>query len=128
MEENNSMERVEVKPNKQSFSKKDIEDGKLMGVLSYIGILSLIPYFTEKNNKFVMYHAKQGVNLFLLEIICSVAISVIGPLLWLLFWLVGLVSAAVGLASLALSIIGIVNVCNGETKELPYINKFKLIK
>jgi len=128
MKENKQVEKVEIITNNQSFDKKDIEDGKLMGVLSYIGILSLIPYFTEKQNKFVLYHAKQGVNLFLLEIICSGVISIVGPLLWILFWLVSLVSAVVGLASLALSIIGIVNVCNGETKELPYISKFKLIK
>ena len=132
MEENKNVKRevenVEVIQNKQSFSKKEIEDGKLMGILSYIGILSLIPYFTEKNNKFVMYHAKQGLNLFLLEMICSVAISIVGSLLWLLFWLVGLVSTAVGVASLVLSVMGIVSVCKGEAKELPYIGKFKLVK
>lgn len=129
MEENKKeVEKVEVIQNKQSFSKKEVEDGKLLGILSYIGILSLIPYFVEKNNKFVMYHAKQGLNLFLLEMICSVAISIVGPILWLLFWLVALVSAAVSLASLVLSVIGIINVCNGEAKELPYISKFKLVK
>lgn len=120
-------EKVEV-INKNGFSKKEIEDGKLMGILSYIGILSLIPYFTEKNNKFVIYHAKQGLNLFLLEMICSVVISIVGPLLWILFWLVGIVSALVSLASLVLSVMGIINVCNGEAKELPYIGKFKLVK
>jgi len=125
---NNKREEVKVEVITNNFSKKEIEDGKLMGILSYISILSLIPYLTEKNNRFIMYHAKQGVNLFLLEVICSVVLSVIGPLLWLLLWAVGLVSALVSLASLALSIIGIVNVCNGQAKELPYINKFKFIK
>lgn len=126
MKDNKEEVKVEVITN--NFSKKEIEDGKLMGILSYVGVLSLIPYLTEKNNRFVMYHAKQGVNLFLLEIICSVVLSVVGPLMWLLLGVVALVSALVSLASLALSIIGIVNVCNGYAKELPYINKFKFIK
>lgn len=126
MKDNKEEVKVEVITN--NFSKKEIEDGKLMGILSYVGVLSLIPYLTEKNNRFVMYHAKQGVNLFLLEIICSVVLSVVGPLMWLLLGVVALVSALVSLASLALSVIGIVNVCNGVTKELPYVNKYYFIK
>lgn len=114
--------------NNNGFSKKDIENGKVMGILSYIGILSLIPYFAEKENEFVKYHAKQGVNLFLIEVICSAGLSIMGMVLWLLLGLVALASFCVGIGSFALSIIGIVNVCNGETKELPIINKYKLIK
>lgn len=122
------MEENKVVENRNQFSKKDIEDGKLMGILSYIGILCLIPYLTEKENEFVKYHAKQGLNLFLIEVICSAGLSIIGGMLWLLIGLVALVSSCVGLLALALSIMGIVNVCNGEAKELPIINKFKLIK
>lgn len=122
------MEENKVVENRNQFSKKDIEDGKLMGILSYIGILCLIPYLTEKENEFVKYHAKQGLNLFLIEIICSTGLSIIGGMLWLLIGLIALVSSCVGLLALALSIMGIVNVCNGEAKELPIINKFKLIK
>ena len=122
------MEENKVVENRNQFSKKDIEDGKLMGILSYIGILCLIPYLTEKENEFVKYHAKQGLNLFLIEVICSAGLSIIGGMLWLLIGLIALVSSCVGLLALALSIMGIVNVCNGEAKELPIINKFKLIK
>lgn len=122
------MEENKVVENRNQFSKKDIEDGKLMGILSYIGILCLIPYLTEKENEFVKYHAKQGLNLFLIGVICSAGLSIIGGILWLLIGLIALVSSCVGLLALALSIMGIVNVCNGEAKELPIINKFKLIK
>jgi len=121
-------ENKKEKKNTNSFSKKEIEDGKLMGVLSYISILSVIPYFIEKNNKFVVYHAKEGFNLFLLEVICLLVINILGPLLSFISWAVSIVSAIVGLVVLLLSIMGIVNVCNGELKELPIINKFKLVK
>lgn len=122
------MEDKKVVEIKNQFSKEDKENGKLMGILSYIGILCLIPYLTEKENEFVKYHAKQGLNLFLIEVICSAGLSIIGGILWLLIGLVALVSSCIGLLSLVLSIMGIVNVCNGEAKELPIINKFKLIK
>ena len=106
---------------------KEVEDGKGMAILSYIGILALIPYLSEKNNKFVMYHAKQGLNLFILEIIASVALSVLAVTI-ILIPLIAVLSPIVGILSFVLSIIGIVNVCNGEEKELPIINKIKIIK
>ena len=42
---------------------------KLLGILSYLGILSLIPYFCGDKSEFVKYHATQGLNLFLVSIV-----------------------------------------------------------
>lgn len=127
MEENNnvnSTEDEEVKTGEvvgaDGYSEKEKEDGKLMAILSYIGFLAFVPYFIEKNNRWVRYHAIQGVNLVIIELILSV-ISLIPLLGWLIGWLGNIVMAV-------LSIIGIVNVCNGEAKELPIISKLKFIK
>lgn len=102
------------------FSAKEKEDGKLMAILSYVGVLSLVPYLAEKDNKWVRYHAIQGVNLFIIEVILYI-IRVIPILGWIVGWLGSIVT-------LVISIIGIVNVCNGETKELPIVGKIKFIK
>ena len=118
-----------VKDDSNNFDKKDVESGKGMAILSYIGILALIPYFSEKNNKYVIYHAKQGMNLFIIDIILGVAIGIISSILtWRLYWLSSIIDSLLGLFMVALSIIGIVNVCNGKAKELPIVNKFKIIK
>ena len=107
----------DVKDDSSSFDKKDIESGKVMAILCYIGILVLIPYFAEKNNKYVVYHAKQGLNLFLLDVIAAVAVSIIsGILTWRLYFLSSIISYIVGIFFFVLSIIGIVNVCNGKGK------------
>ena len=50
-----------------------------MGVLSYI--IPLIPYFVEKENKFVRYHAIQGMNLLIISIIYGVAYSILSVFL-----------------------------------------------
>ena len=42
--------------------------------LSYLGILALIPFMTEKDDEFVQFHAKQGLNLFIFEIIGAVSL------------------------------------------------------
>lgn len=112
-----------------SFSQDEKEKGKGLSVISYISALSLISYFVEKENKFVKYHAKQGLNLFIIEIIGDVALSILSMIFgWHLRFIPNILSTVFGVCTFALSLIGIINVLNGKAKELPVINKIKIIK
>jgi len=95
-----------------------------MGILAYLGILSLIPFLVKDQSSFVRAHAVRGINLFLLEVIAWVAVGVFS---WVPV-LDGILSTVVGLASFALSLIGIINVANKEDKDLPFIGSIRLIK
>lgn len=96
----------------------------LMGVLSYLGLLALIPYFSKGQSPFVRAHALRGMNLMLLEIIAGVAVSIISWIRVLSSVLGGLVS----LAGLAFTIIVIVNVANHKDEDLPIIGAIRIIK
>lgn len=92
-----------------------------MAVLAYLWILIIIPFLTDaKNDPFVKYHLKQGLALIIFEAIGWVAgwflifIPVIGWLIMMLWWL----------TSLILTILGIVNVLNGQEKELPIVGRY----
>ncbi len=100
--------------------KEDKEKNKGMAVLCYLGILVLIPYLTVKDSKWVRFNAIQGMNLLIVELI-GIVFGFIPVLGTLVYWVVTLYS-------LIVSIMGIVNVCNGEEKELPLMNYFKFIK
>jgi uncharacterized membrane protein len=50
----------------------------LMIVLSYLGILAVIPLVAEKEDREVQWHAKHGLVLLVAEIAISIIISVIG--------------------------------------------------
>jgi len=126
------------------FEASDINNNKGMAVLSYIGILALIPYLAEKNSKYVRYHAIQGMNLFVVAVIYSILAGAIESLIkvtktcelwgytyecgkitpWWVIVPVNIIAIGIG----ALSIIGIVYVIQGKAKELPIINKFKFFK
>lgn len=88
----------------------------LTAILSYLGILFLIPLLVAKDNDFDQFHAKQGLVLFIAEIITAMfaAVPILGwfgaPLLYI-FWFI-------------LVIIGIINVLEGKKKELPLIGQF----
>lgn len=119
----------DVKDESNIFTKKEKSDGKLMAVLCYLGLLILIPFFQEKKNAFVMYHFKEGLNLLIIEIICSLIVGSInimfGPFLALA---TKILSFVVELVLFSLTIIGILNALNGKARELPIINKFKIFK
>lgn len=122
---------TDLKDTTSKFDKKDIENGKLMSVISYLGILCLIPYFTEKENKYVRYHAIQGLNLFLISTIYSIAYSIVSCILvlmpivgWFLLLPLGLIS----FGFVGLTILGIVYVLQDKAKEIPVINKIQIVK
>ena len=127
MDNNNQNTNQNVNTNQTNTTdqpKSEAESGRLLGILSYIGILCLIPYFTEKNNSFVVFHAKQGLNLFIFEIICYVGIQVVARIIPML----GFLTKLIELGILVFSVIGIVYVCQSEKKELPLISEIKFIK
>jgi uncharacterized membrane protein len=88
-----------------------------MAILAYLGILVIVPLITEaKNDPFVKFHLKQGLVL----LIAEVAAMFIG-----VFPFIGaILSPLVYLACLVLSVIGIVNAANHETKDLPLIGQW----
>lgn len=114
----------DVKDTSNEYSKEDIKKGKTLGILSYLGILVLIPYLSEKKNKYVIFHAKQGISLLIAEIIVGGILWFLGLILsWRVSWLVSICQTAFFFLSLVLSFMGIKNVCDGKAKELPLINK-----
>ena len=139
---------------KADNQKQEIEQGKGMAILSYFGVLALIPYFAEKKNKFVRFHAIEGMNLLILVAGWSIVVGILNSIIygaltrgcfnWASYWLTGqgvggickpglagFISFVLWLPAMlagVLAIIGIVNAANGKKKELPIIGKFKIIK
>ena len=97
------------------------KDKNSMAIFAYLWILIIIPFLTDiKNDPFVKYHLKQGLALIVFDAIgwlISMVIGwfpIIGWLIVLLFWI----------TSLVLTVMGIMNVLNGQEKELPLIGKY----
>lgn len=111
-------QRVEQVPS-QMFEKEDIEKNKAMAILAYL--IFLIPLLAAKDSKFAMYHANQGLVLFLLVL----AINVVGGIIPFVGWFIILPLG--NLFVVALAILGIINAAKGEAKPLPLIGGFKLL-
>lgn len=44
---------------------KEIGEGKIFAVVAYWGFLCILPLIVKKDNKFAVYHGKQGLVLFI---------------------------------------------------------------
>ena len=116
-----------------SYSQQDIDQNKIMGILSYFGILVLIPIFAAKESPFARFHANQGLVLLVTSILVGMATSLVGMLFGLIhidvltvLW--NIVSWLIRVAMFALMILGIVNAASGKAKELPLIGNFRILK
>lgn len=128
MEEEKIKDEQEIEQDStKSKETEEVDDDKLMGILAYLFILVIIPLVARKNSKFIRFHTNQGLILLIIEIfavaVCNI-LSII-PYVGLVFSILGYL---IDLACVALAIIGIINVCNKEEKELPVVGKFKILK
>ncbi len=98
-------------PEKQDL--KVIEEGKFFAIIGYISILCLVPLLLKKENKFALFHGKQGLVLFIFEVAAGIlkAIPALGDLIFTIVFVVCGV----------LSLVGIVQVLMNQYWEMPVI-------
>lgn len=103
----------------------EIEEGKTLAAIGYLGILFLVPLLAKKENKFCQFHGKQGAILFGLEIVAFIVILILffilniipcaGAIIGTILWLAYVVCA------LGLSVWGLVMAMKGEYWKMPVI-------
>lgn len=111
---------------------QDINENKIMAILAYLGILVLAPLLSRPNSKFARFHANQGLLICLLAVSYGFLQMLLSILFYSISWSIGIMMSTVmacgSIVFIVLVIIGIINVVNGEMKELPIIGKYRLIK
>lgn len=115
------------------YSRSDIEGNKLMAVLSYLGILVLVPILAAKDSPFAKFHATQGINLLIVGVAWSIVSGIISAILGLIgvaflsvLW--SIITWLVGIVIFLTMVIGILNAAQGKAKELPVIGGFRILK
>jgi len=89
-------------------------------ILAYI--IFLIPLLAARDSKFAMFHANQGLVLFL----AAIAINIVGSIIPVLGWFFILTLGNLLITGLA--ILGIISAAKGEMKSLPLIGGINLLK
>lgn len=108
-----------VEPYVQQPDPNDVQSNKVVAVLAYI--LFFLPLLAAKDSRFAMYHANQGLVLFLAAVGSNIVLSIIPILGWFLL-------PFANLAILVYAIIGILNAAHGRNKPLPFIGSISILK
>ena len=87
--------------------------GQVIALCAYCMILVFIPLVLRRHNTFILFHAKQGFVLFIVE--CCVGIIRFMPVIGEVLFVFGMVICGI------FSLIGIFKVCMNETWEMPVI-------
>ncbi|MDP8252987.1 MAG: hypothetical protein P9X27_01120 [Candidatus Kaelpia aquatica] len=92
---------------------REIEEGRLFAIFAYISFLCFVPLFLKKDNRFAFFHAKQGLIIFIGEVLAAVlsVVPFFGTIVQFLAILVFSVA----------SVIGIIQVLMGQYWKMPYI-------
>jgi len=87
---------------------QEIKEGKFFAIISYVCFLCIITLILKKDNKFALFHAKQGLVLFVMEVAAFILsiipllgwlIGIFGYALFLLVSLWGIMQSALGIYS-----------------------------
>ena len=89
------------------------EEGRLWAILAYLPILCFIPLLNMKEDPQIRAHARQGVILFLIELVAVI---------FLIVSIADFVFKAILILAIALSIVGIYFAAQGKSYKLPIIS------
>ena len=101
-------------------------DRTLMVVLSYLGLLALIPYLMKKDDADIHWHAKNGVGLLILDVLVWVVIFVLGIIIRNTGIGCGLaiVNCVVWIGLLVLHVYCIIQAVGGKKPRIPVVTDF----
>jgi uncharacterized membrane protein len=96
-----------------------------MLVLSYLGILALIPLFVKKDDKEVQWHAKNGLGLTVAWILLWIVIAIIERFMPAVVGCgIAVIHCVLALGFLAVVILAIMKALKGERMRFPVISDF----
>src|SRR5213082_58543 len=97
-------------------------DRQIFLVLSYLGILCLIPLLAKKDDPEVQWHAKNGLALFIAELVwIALRIALIFVRIPGLGCGMATIGCVVWIGFLVLSIMGIIKAVNGQRFRIPIL-------
>ncbi len=89
---------------------------RIMAIMSYLGVLSLVPLVVNKQDPYVHFHARQGVILWMWEVLAIYTLLL--PTVGKMFFKFSSV------ACLVLSVVGIISVMLGRAWKFPVVGEW----
>lgn len=96
---------------------KDAEENKGIAALGYISVLCILPLILKKDSPFAQFHAKQGLVLFIAEVITWLAAPI-----FIATFVLAWVPVVLYIAYIIASLYGMYSAWNGQQNKLPGVD------
>ncbi len=105
-------------------SQEESSNRTIMLILSYLGILALIPLLVEKDDPEVQWHAKHGLVLTVGWIVLSIALPILSSFPYIGMFLGCAVAPLLWLVILVIHIVAMIKALKGERLIIPVISDY----
>ncbi len=95
---------------------RDVREGKFFAAISYLSALCIISLWLKRDNWFARYHAKQGLVLFVAQVVTFI-ISIVPVIGWLIQYFGAVLFLAVAVWS-------IIQVLAGSCHRIPFVTEY----
>lgn len=117
--------RVAIPPPYESMSEREILSGRALAAVAYLPALFVIGLLEAPRNRYVQFHARQGLVLFLAEVVALLVIAIFDASIGRIP-VAGLILGAflrllLGLTFLAAAVYGVAKALSGETVRIPFL-------
>ncbi len=115
-------------PPQEPAAPEEIERGRLLAAVSYLPALAVVGLLGLPGNRYVAFHARQGLLLFLVELVVWAALAIvhgsIGRIPILGFLIDVLLDFGCWMALLAATVYGVIKGASGEMTRLPLLGDY----
>ena len=105
-------------------SQQESSNRTIMLILSYLGILALIPLLVEKEDADIQWHAKHGLVLMVGWIVLSIALAILSSFPYIGMFLGCAVGPLLWLVILIIQIVAMLKALKGERLIIPVISDY----
>ena len=105
-------------------SQQESSNRTVMLILSYLGILALVPLLVEKDDSEVQWHAKHGLVLLVTWIVLHIILAILSSFPFLGMFLGCAVAPLLWLVILVIHIVGMIKALKGERLIIPVISDY----
>jgi len=114
-----------AEPRFEDASLEEIEDGRILAAVAYLPALCFVGFAAAPANRYVQFHARQGLILFGAEVASWIALWIldasIGRIPFLGLLVTAVAQLAVGLLFLAVTVYGVAKGASGTFARIPFL-------
>ena len=114
-----------AEPRFEDATREEIDEGRILAAVAYLPALCFVGFAAAPTNRYVQFHARQGLILFSVEVAAWIGLAIVGASIGRIPYLGLVVTAvaqlAVGLFFLAVTAYGVAKGASGSFARIPFL-------